>query len=148
MQDCVEQNNLKLTQEYISGMLGVGRSSVTQTAQKLQENGLIRYHRGDAEIFDLQGLEAHACECFETIKQEYDRLLGQKHEPFPRDSIASPHRPKNIVQTVPGSKLLQTRPGKWVKSHSSHQLLGSLNPMSKCDQSWNIIYSDEAATIK
>lgn len=83
VQDRVEQTNLKLTQEYMAHMLGVRRSGVTQTAQKLQENGLIRYHRGSVEILDLQGLEAYACECFNTVKQEYDRLLGQKHGLFP-----------------------------------------------------------------
>lgn len=83
VQDRIENNNLKLTQEFIAEMLGVRRSGVTQTAQKLQENGLIRYHRGNVEILDLQGLEACSCECFKTVKQEYDRLLGEKHEPLP-----------------------------------------------------------------
>jgi CRP-like cAMP-binding protein len=83
VQDRIEQNNLKLTQEFIATMLGVHRSGVTQTAQKLQENGLIRYHRGNVEILDLPGLQACSCECFKTVKKEYDRLLGEKHEPFP-----------------------------------------------------------------
>ncbi|OKH52301.1 hypothetical protein NIES2101_14975 [Calothrix sp. HK-06] len=64
-------------------MLGVRRSGVTQTAQKLQEKGLIRYHRGNVEIIDLQGLEAFVCECFKTVKEEYDCLLGEKREPLP-----------------------------------------------------------------
>ncbi|MEC4816793.1 MAG: Crp/Fnr family transcriptional regulator [Scytonema sp. PMC 1069.18] len=83
VRDRVEQNNLTLTQEFIAEMLGVRRSSVTQTAQKLQENSLIRYHRGNVEILDLQGLENYSCECFKTVKQEYDRLLGEKHKSCP-----------------------------------------------------------------
>ncbi len=79
VQDRVESNELRLTQEFISDMLGVRRAGVTQAAQKLQDSGLIRYTRGHVDILDLQGLEAGACECFRVVKDEYDRLLGEKH---------------------------------------------------------------------
>lgn len=78
-QDRVDSDDLKLTQEYIAHMLGVRRAGVTQAAQKLQERGLIRYHRGHVQILDQQGLEASACECFRTLREEYDRLLGAKN---------------------------------------------------------------------
>lgn len=74
---------LKLTQEFISDMLGVRRSGVTQTAQALQEQGLIQYHRGCIKILDQEGLEAASCECFKVLKDEYNRLLGEKHEKLP-----------------------------------------------------------------
>jgi len=45
-QDRIDSDELKLTQEFLSGMLGVRRAGVTQAAQKLQENGFIRYNRG------------------------------------------------------------------------------------------------------
>ena len=77
VQDRMEQPTLKLTQEFIAQMIGVRRSGVTQTAQKFQDAGLIRYRRGNVEILDLPGLEASACECFKTVKDEYDRLLGE-----------------------------------------------------------------------
>ncbi|HEY9896617.1 MAG TPA: Crp/Fnr family transcriptional regulator [Candidatus Sericytochromatia bacterium] len=77
VQDRMEQPTLKLTQEFIAQMIGVRRSGVTQTAQKFQDAGLIRYRRGIVEILDLPGLEASACECFKTVKDEYDRLLGE-----------------------------------------------------------------------
>jgi CRP-like cAMP-binding protein len=78
-QDRVDSDDLKLTQEFISHMLGVRRAGVTQAAQKLQERGLIRYHRGRVQILDQQGLEAVSCECFRVLREEYDRLLGVKH---------------------------------------------------------------------
>ncbi|MGI2905943.1 Crp/Fnr family transcriptional regulator [Tolypothrix sp. VBCCA 56010] len=78
VQDRVESNELRLTQEFISDMLGVRRAGVTQAAQKLQDSGLIRYTRGHVDILDLQALEAGACECFRVVKDEYDRLLGEK----------------------------------------------------------------------
>jgi len=63
-------------------MLGVRRAGVTQTAQKFQENGLISYRRGIVQILDPGGLEEAACECFGTVKEEYDRLLGTKQQGF------------------------------------------------------------------
>jgi CRP-like cAMP-binding protein len=77
-QDRIDRNELALTQEFISDMLGVRRAGVTQAAQKLQENGLIQYHRGHVRILDQQGLEAASCECFRVLRYEYDRLLGDK----------------------------------------------------------------------
>src|SRR4051794_26172465 len=37
---------VNLTQEFLSEMLGVRRTSVTEVAQKLQEDGIINYSRG------------------------------------------------------------------------------------------------------
>lgn len=77
-QERINSKSLPLTQEYISTMLGVRRAGVTQAAQKLQERQLIQYRRGHVQILNQAGLEASACECFKTIKTEYDRLLGEK----------------------------------------------------------------------
>lgn len=79
VQDRVESNELRLTPEFIADMLGVRRAGVTQAAQKLQDSGLIRYTPGHVDILDLQRLEAGACECFRVVKDEYDRLLKEKH---------------------------------------------------------------------
>lgn len=74
----MESDKLLLTQEFLGHMLGVRRAGVTQAAQKFQEKRLIDYSRGRVQIIDQQGLEAACCECFETVKDEYDRLLGLK----------------------------------------------------------------------
>ena len=60
-----------MTQELISNMLGVRRESVTEAANLLRREKLIRYtqsHRGRI------GLETRACECDAVVKDEYDRL--------------------------------------------------------------------------
>jgi CRP-like cAMP-binding protein len=67
---------LPLTQEFLAQMLGVQRSSVSVVANTLQQSGLIRYHRGQIDIVDLQGLMESSCECYATVKAHYDRLLG------------------------------------------------------------------------
>lgn len=78
--DRVEGDELDLTQELMADMLGVRRAGVTQAAQKLQESGLIHYHRGHVHILNRSGLEGFACECFQTVRDEYDRLLGTHHK--------------------------------------------------------------------
>lgn len=76
----VHSDHLPLTQEFIATMLGVRRSGVTQAAQRLQERKLIQYRRGNVQILNQVGLEASACECFQTVKAQYDRLLGANKE--------------------------------------------------------------------
>ncbi|MEP0800152.1 Crp/Fnr family transcriptional regulator [Funiculus sociatus GB2-M1] len=73
--DRVGSNELRLTQEFISEMLGVRRAGVTDAANSLQQAGLIRYHRGKITIVNRQELEAACCPCYGIIKGEYARLL-------------------------------------------------------------------------
>ncbi len=80
-QNRVESNELKLTQEFIADMLSVRRADVAQAAQKLQESGLLRYRREHIKLLEQRGLEAASCECFRTVKDQYERLLGASNEP-------------------------------------------------------------------
>ena len=73
--DRLASNELSMTQELIASMLGVRREGVTEAAGKLQDAGLIRYHRGKITVLDRPGLEARACECYVVVKTEFDRLL-------------------------------------------------------------------------
>ena len=76
--DRVESNELPLTHEFMSQMLGVRRAGVTEAANMLQQSGLIRYTRGKVTILNREELEATSCECYEIIKGEYARLLSIK----------------------------------------------------------------------
>lgn len=75
VQDRVQSNELRLTQEFISHMLGTRRSGVTEAASTLSQAGIINYSRGKITICDRKALELTACECYQTVKQEFDRLL-------------------------------------------------------------------------
>jgi CRP-like cAMP-binding protein len=75
MRDLSESDTLPLTQEFLAQMIGVQRNSVSIAANMLQQDGVIRYSRGQIEITDLKGLKKTACECYETVKAHYDRLL-------------------------------------------------------------------------
>ena len=74
--DRVGRAEFPLTQEFLSVMLGVRRTSVTDVARQLQQQGLIQYRRGIIHVLDRPGLEAASCECYGIIAQETDRLLG------------------------------------------------------------------------
>jgi CRP-like cAMP-binding protein len=68
-------DELPLTQEYIAQMLGVRRTSVTVVARTLQEAGMIRYRRGHIKLLEIPALRETACECYDTIKLNYDAFL-------------------------------------------------------------------------
>jgi CRP-like cAMP-binding protein len=69
-QDRIDSDALPLTQEFLSQMLGVRRTTVTLVARALQQAGLIRYRRGQIVILDRAGLEEAACECYQIIQHE------------------------------------------------------------------------------
>lgn len=66
----------RMTQEFMSNMLGVRREGVNKAAGVLQENNLIRYRRGTITILDRRRLEANSCECYAIIKAESDEYLN------------------------------------------------------------------------
>jgi len=73
--DRLDGDELVMTQELISNMLGVRREGVTESALKLQSAGLIKYARGRITVLNRAGLEKRTCECYAVVKKEYDRLL-------------------------------------------------------------------------
>jgi CRP-like cAMP-binding protein len=74
--DRTESDELQMTHEFISHMLGVRREGVTLAAHRLQEAGMIRYVRGHINILDRERLLAHVCECYQVVRAEHARLLG------------------------------------------------------------------------
>jgi CRP-like cAMP-binding protein len=75
--DRVRQPEFGLTHEFLAVMLGVRRPTVTLIAAKLQSAGLISYRRGHITIVDRPGLEKMSCECYETVKANFARLLPE-----------------------------------------------------------------------
>lgn len=55
-----------LVHEFLAQMLGVQRAGVSIVARQLKDAGLIDYKRGQVAILDRAGLEASACECYQT----------------------------------------------------------------------------------
>jgi CRP-like cAMP-binding protein len=74
--DLSQSDTLLFTQEFLAEMLGVSRTTVTLVAHTLQQAGIIKYTRGKIQITSLEGLQDAACECYETVKSQYQALLG------------------------------------------------------------------------
>jgi CRP-like cAMP-binding protein len=66
--DHAESETVQLTQEFLSEMLGVRRTSVTEVASNIQRLGAITYTRGVIRIVDRKALEGMACECYQTLR--------------------------------------------------------------------------------
>jgi CRP-like cAMP-binding protein len=65
--DRAASDTVTLTQELLAEMLGVRRTSVTEVAGKMQNEGIITYSRGVIRILDRDGLERLSCECYQTL---------------------------------------------------------------------------------
>lgn len=70
--DRVASEDLPMTQEFLSSMLGVRRVGVTEAASALNRQGLIEYARGKIRILDGAGLEAAACSCYAAERASVD----------------------------------------------------------------------------
>ena len=75
MNDLMSGRNIAVTQEILSNMLGVQRSSVTVAAASLQKVGAIRYRRGHIQILDIELLRESSCECYAAVRRSYDRIV-------------------------------------------------------------------------
>jgi|GEM_PF-5847633 len=62
--DRVGSEEFRMTQEFLSTMLGVRRVGVTEAASAFQRQNLIEYSRGKIRILDHRGLEAASCSCY------------------------------------------------------------------------------------
>lgn len=68
--------DLPLTQEFLSQMMGVRRTSVTEHALQLQAAGAISYNRGHVRILDLASLHRHACECDDDVNSHFKKVFA------------------------------------------------------------------------
>jgi CRP-like cAMP-binding protein len=72
--DRMESDSFPLTHEFLGHMLGTPRTTVTVAAGMLHKAELVDYSRGKVRVRNRQGLEKAACECYKTIRDEFERL--------------------------------------------------------------------------
>jgi CRP-like cAMP-binding protein len=72
--DRVRCDRMPLTHEFLGQMLGAPRTTVTRAAGILHQAGCIDYSRGHVTIKNRQKLERAACECYQVVREEFDRL--------------------------------------------------------------------------
>ncbi|MCS6766932.1 MAG: Crp/Fnr family transcriptional regulator [Candidatus Protistobacter heckmanni] len=73
--DKAGENQIRITHEVISHLLGVRRESITELLGKLQKAGLVASGRARLEVRDRAALEARCCECYSTVKRDIEAIL-------------------------------------------------------------------------
>ena len=71
-------NDMPMTHEFMSSMVGVRRAGVTTSLGEFQRSGLIRNGRGQVTIIDREGLEATSCECYQIDNHRLKSLLCER----------------------------------------------------------------------
>jgi len=90
--DRMAGSEIEMTQEFLATILGVRREAVTIAARKLQDEGLIQCRRAHIKVLDRAGLEAKACECYEIVRSECNRLMPAASTGWVNDQRPAPAR--------------------------------------------------------
>lgn len=77
MHDRIPSDSMKLTQTFLSWMLGVRNQAISLAAINLQEAGLIKYSRGTMNILNRKKLEEAACDCYRAIRAQSDGYIDR-----------------------------------------------------------------------
>ena len=80
--DRTAADGVPLTQAYLATMLGVQRTTVTEALGELRDLGLIRQRRGCIDIVDRRRMLAAACECYGTVRENLEQLVGAEDRPL------------------------------------------------------------------
>jgi len=89
--DRVGGDFLPLTQEALSELLGVRRTTVTHVVRRLRTSRAIRSNRRGLIEIDRPRLEAVACECYEVMRRRIDRIVSPE-EMKPRSHAPPVHK--------------------------------------------------------
>jgi CRP-like cAMP-binding protein len=72
--DRLKLDKMPFTHESLAAVIGTDRVSITRAAQRLKKQGILSYSRGKTAVVDAEGLLSVSCECYLTIKKQYDAL--------------------------------------------------------------------------
>jgi CRP-like cAMP-binding protein len=94
--DRIDDNAIPLTQEALSELLGVRRTTVTLVVRRLRSSGAVRSSRRGLVEIDRPRLEEAACECYEVMRREFEQI-------FPLD-ITKPRIKAAPADKTPGDR--------------------------------------------
>jgi hypothetical protein len=77
--DRLDRDELPLTHDFLSMMLGVRRPGVTLAVQSFEDNRMIRAARGRITVLDGAGLEEVAGTAYGVSEAEYASVMGAAH---------------------------------------------------------------------
>jgi CRP-like cAMP-binding protein len=73
--DRIDGDAIPLTQETLSQLLGVRRTTVTLVVHKLRASGAVRSDRRGMVEIDRPRLEKATCECYEVMRRKIDQIF-------------------------------------------------------------------------
>lgn len=76
LHDRVASDEMSLTQEFLSWMLGTGRPAINVAVGHLKEIGAIEHRRNRVRVLNRELLEQSSCECYRRMFADYERALG------------------------------------------------------------------------
>jgi CRP-like cAMP-binding protein len=94
--DRIDGNCIPLTQETLSQLLGVRRTTVTLAVRKLRASGAVRSDRRGLVEIDRPRLEEATCECYEVMRRRTDLI-------FPPETI-KPRSQAVPARETPGDR--------------------------------------------
>lgn len=68
-------DEVELSHELLAGALGISPGQLTGIAMDFWREGIIDQEADHMRVLDRAALEARACDCFQAIREQYDRLL-------------------------------------------------------------------------
>jgi DNA-binding GntR family transcriptional regulator len=78
--DRIDRDAMPLTQETLSQLLGVRRTTVTQVIRKFRADGVVRSERRGLIEIDRPRLEKAACECYDIMRGKIDAIIHESTE--------------------------------------------------------------------
>lgn len=69
------KEDISLTQDQLSSLLGVGRTYVSRVVKRLKEQGVVRTRRGGIVIERVEALRKIACDCDHLVALHFDAVM-------------------------------------------------------------------------
>jgi CRP-like cAMP-binding protein len=76
------QNTILMTHDQLARLTGVRRETISHAASRLQHQGVLFYQRGHIQVPDRQAVERHACDCYGSVEQAYERTFFRGQCPW------------------------------------------------------------------
>lgn len=76
IRDRIDTDELHLTQDFLSHMLGVHRPGVSIAVTALETDGVIGHSRNYIRIRDREGLMTRSCECYAPLHHDLQRFIA------------------------------------------------------------------------
>ncbi len=87
--DRIQSEDLPMTQEFMSVMLGTRRTTVAEVAGELARAGAVEGRRGGLRIVNRAALERRACECYRLLQTRYRSLFRTAGEGTREEGVAA-----------------------------------------------------------